>query len=764
MSITQLVFVAPYRIPDLCVSLKFNQYVKGVTRTIIVSPVDSRKIDWYLLRHGIDIANIEYISDRELIDHYPSINSWVFPDDTRNNWLKQQAIKLAALDYIDYEVALIQDPDTWLIQDYCPWDGSTINFMVLENTTESSYDSVLPSVLGIERQTTHCFVTEYMPVVKQDWITLRNLIETKHSADFLNAIIDAVPANHQGVKWFSEYEFLGNWSMTQRNSTFQYQVRNGFTSVDQLESIDPLATAICDHSPGHDLSLKFSDWFTGEIPNYKKCMEYLQPWAAADCTPNVESKYTTGHIDVRYLRTVMTLNETIDSANNKMTQARMDLMRVNWATQHILKQGLSSVCVPVKLDHFTADMDYVLLAAELAGIKSVDITLDRNVVADYYIEGQVADELINKYLSKQPADFKFTREWCLTPIDWTALHTWEQPKEVKTRIYFDDLFYCDRKNNYSEFLLNAVLLNGFDMPEPRYAAFGIPYDHEHGWPLEFQPIDFKKNTLLLLNFQDFITKKDDVILELQKVEDYYKDKSNQVLVTHWPHSLGKFYHGPINLIEFNSHDYQVINNLRNRAEEWVPAFNFNHTHAWQCLNGTWRPHRQRVIEVLSNWPNGVLSNGTERPLDLYSYGNYYRTENEDNFIYIKDLYSSCAVNIVTETQYDWAPGIVSEKTFMALLAKQIPIVVGYAGIVEDCINMGFDMFTDLVDTSYDKMPNDIRAEQALLLNRDLILGNIDLTPYRARLEKQHDFILNQYTYYQELNFILQLGSLAKKML
>lgn len=764
MSVTQIIFVAPYRIPDLCVSLKFNQYIKGVTRTIIVSPVDSRKIDWYLLRHGIDIANIEYISDRELINHYPSINSWVLPGDKRNNWLKQQAIKLAALDYIDYEVALIQDPDTWLIQDYCPWDGSTINLMALENTTESSYDFVLPNVIGIERQTTHCFVTEFMPVIKQDWINLRTLIETKHSTDFLTAIINSVPKNAQGVKWFSEYEFLGNWTLTQRNATIQFQVRNGFTSVDQLESIDPLATAICDHSSGNNLALKFSDWFTGEIPNYATCMQHLRPWAAGDRTSELESKYSSGHIDIRYLRTVMTLNETIDSANNKMQQARVDLMRINWAAQQIVEQGLTTVCVPVRLDHFTADMDYVLLAAELVGIKSVDITLDRNVFANYYIDGADANKCIDLYLDKQPQDFKFTPAWCLTPINWDLPDHQEHYTEVKPRIYFDDLFHCDRKNNYSEFLLNAMLLKGFDLPNPRYAAYGVPYDHENGWPLELVDIEFKTNTLLLLNFQDFITKKDNIILELQKVEDFYKDKSNQVLVTHWPHSLSKFYHGPINLIEFNSHDYQVINNLRDRQEEWVPSFNFNHTNAWQCLNGTWRPHRQRVIEVLSSWPNGVLSNGTQRPLELYSYGNYPNTENEDNFIYIKDLYSSCAVNIVTETQYDWAPGIVSEKTFMALLAKQIPIVIGYPGIVEDCINMGFDMFTDLVDTSYDFLPNEIRAEQALLLNRDLILGNVDLTPYRARLEKQHDFILNQYTYFQELNFILQLESLAKKML
>jgi hypothetical protein len=110
------------------------------------------------------------------------------------------------------------------------------------------------------------------------------------------------------------------------------------------------------------------------------------------------------------------------------------------------------------------------------------------------------------------------------------------------------------------------------------------------------------------------------------------------------------------------------------------------------------------------------------------------------------------VNIVTETQYDSAPGIITEKTIMAMLAEQIPIVVGYPGIVADCKELGFDMFDDVVDVSYDYLPNDIRAIKAVELNQDLIQGRVDLSSYQERLRAQRIFLLDDYPTMMEMRF------------
>jgi hypothetical protein len=123
------------------------------------------------------------------------------------------------------------------------------------------------------------------------------------------------------------------------------------------------------------------------------------------------------------------------------------------------------------------------------------------------------------------------------------------------------------------------------------------------------------------------------------------------------------------------------------------------------------------------------------------------------------VYKAAAVNIVTETEYNTAPGIISEKTLLAMAAEQIPIVIGHASIVEHCKELGFDMFTDLVEVSYDTMPNEIRAEQAILLNQDLIQGRIDLTPYRERLHAQREFLLDDYANIMEIRFQRDISNL-----
>ena len=99
-----------------------------------------------------------------------------------------------------------------------------------------------------------------------------------------------------------------------------------------------------------------------------------------------------------------------------------------------------------------------------------------------------------------------------------------------------------------------------------------------------------------------------------------------------------------------------------------------------------------------------------------------------------------------------------------MLAEQIPIVIGYPGIVQDCIELGFDMFTDIVDVSYDYLSNDQRIQHALETNRDIILGKIDLAPYRERLCTQREFLLDDYPTIMEQRFIRDCQQLSNSNL
>jgi len=280
--ITRLIFCAPYRIPISTVSLKFDYNLLGVSRNIIVSPVNTQDLFKYLSRYGIDTNRFEHIQDQELIDKYPDVAHWSIDGDPRNDWLKQQALKLAALDYIDYSVALIHDPDTWMTEPYRCINDSRLNMLVQQNVTEGSYDLVLPNVLKIKRQSPHCFVTEFMPVKKSIWTSLKMHVEQLHNKPFLQAIIDAVPFTPPfngapALKWFSEYEFLGNWTLTQESIDYTYQRRFSFTNLKDLDRAEITdCNSICDQSPGYQLTLGFDDWHTGNIPNYDRCMSILK--------------------------------------------------------------------------------------------------------------------------------------------------------------------------------------------------------------------------------------------------------------------------------------------------------------------------------------------------------------------------------------------------------------------------------------------------------------------------------------------------------
>jgi hypothetical protein len=316
--------------------------------------------------------------------------------------------------------------------------------------------------------------------------------------------------------------------------------------------------------------------------------------------------------------------------------------------------------------------------------------------------------------------------------------------------------------SYSALFRKTFSSAGFDV-HIEHNAFQPPYHYNTGWPLKLPDIEFKRNTVLLLHFQDFVTVKHNRIFELDVVEKYYGDCAGQVVVMHWPHALQKYYQGPLHLIEFNHHEYSIIKNLFHRCPEWQHMFDQVRTHAWQCLNGRYCDHRQQVVNVLRTWPNGVLSHGSEIPLPEWAYSTYRGTENEDNFIRLINVYGRSVVNIVTETQYDSAPGLITEKTIMAMLAQQIPIVIGYPGIVSHCKALGFDMFDDVVDTTYDFLPNDVRAVKALEFNSDLIQGRIDLSPYQERLQAQREFLLDDYPTMMEMRFQRDCKQLISKL-
>lgn len=322
--------------------------------------------------------------------------------------------------------------------------------------------------------------------------------------------------------------------------------------------------------------------------------------------------------------------------------------------------------------------------------------------------------------------------------------------------------------DFTHFFNQTLGPMGFDLVT-RYRVICGDYNPDTGWPFTMPAADFTPKTLVVLYFPDFITFRDGRWLELEAIEKFYGEHCNQVLVIHWTADLDKSYNGPLNLIQFSNHQYDLCNALAAGFDQWQHILTQPRTHAWQCLNGRICANRSKVAYTLKNWEddNGWLSLGTEIALPEFDYSSYFGCDNYPNFLNLSYVYGSAAVNVVTETEYFTFTGIVTEKTLLAIAAEQVPIVIGYPGIVEHCRRMGFDMFDDIVDNSYDSISNDLgleRAEQALLRNRDLIQGRVDLTPYRARLQRNREYLLWELTDRMKRDFVTHARALADRLL
>lgn len=294
--------------------------------------------------------------------------------------------------------------------------------------------------------------------------------------------------------------------------------------------------------------------------------------------------------------------------------------------------------------------------------------------------------------------------------------------------------------DYSTFLGKTLEQLGLNY-DIEYATYTTQQDRIKGWELRLP--ELQPNRYLVLHLQDYANIFHGMSPELERITHHYGAEANRVIVLYWNHGLDRVYSGSLNLVEFSSHNYGTAQSLLGIWNRWKDIADTPRPVNWQCLNGRKAYHRQRAVNILKNWPNGILSYHDIIPLATHAYSEY-NYSNEENFIALKSVYGQAAVNIVTETMYDHAPGIVTEKTQMAIAAEQIPIVIGHQGIVQDCRDMGFDMFDDLVDTSYDYLDNDVRVEQAILRNQDLIQGRINLEPYRARLIRNREYLLHEF--------------------
>jgi len=101
--------------------------------------------------------------------------------------------------------------------------------------------------------------------------------------------------------------------------------------------------------------------------------------------------------------------------------------------------------------------------------------------------------------------------------------------------------------------------------------------------------------------------------------------------------------------------------------------------------------------------------GTQLPLLID--GIIDRINNDTEHNQTNSIFHSCAFNLVVESSSQTDPGVwrshfITEKTFKAFGLRQIPLWFAVPGLVAQVRKLGFDLFDDIVDHSYDTIPDE----------------------------------------------------------
>ena len=252
---------------------------------------------------------------------------------------------------------------------------------------------------------------------------------------------------------------------------------------------------------------------------------------------------------------------------------------------------------------------------------------------------------------------------------------------------------------------------------------------DDGWAVDFPErpeIDFADPDFrLFIVLQDMLTFKSRSVIpnELITIHNYYKDRGidmKQVVAMVWNHGVAGIWHDThpdsIQVVEFSPWQYNTVMDYKNCwARMQKVATKDNPNFVAVVPNRIAKRHRVDTFNELKNNPLMNVSL-QQRGIELKYPGKTFQDydyNNAENLLSIAKNYQDAWLAVVCESQYYEHRGIITEKTYNAIVTMTPFIMIGSQKLLSYLEAQGFKTYTSFGGLLFDEL-HDSRRRQAAM--------------------------------------------------
>ena len=264
------------------------------------------------------------------------------------------------------------------------------------------------------------------------------------------------------------------------------------------------------------------------------------------------------------------------------------------------------------------------------------------------------------------------------------------------------------------------------------------------------------NFWLILNLQDMLTcKPGEIPSELKQIHKFYESWANlsRIIVVVWPIGIATAWpDSGFHIVEFSTHQHETWLQykkkekiLRNAFADKHKDFEFN----FMCMNRIAKPHRKIAYNKLKLYNTGncsLQSDGRELIYPCLDFRVYERQYNNfTNLLSLEKNFNTALFSIITESQYYEQFGIITEKTFNAIVAGHPFMIIGHRNILQQIQQLGFKTYNNIFKEEYDVVDNNDRINAIIESNASYItskMRSLDMINYYEYLRERIDYNRN----------------------